>query len=131
MLSASPEAPTDKAYLVVSIAENRVWYKKGEEVLFTTRVATGSGKELVKGPGGEKWKFETPRGRLVVQAKEEEPHWVPPDWHFVEQARREGRDDHSTGGVAQRPTRFDIRGGQRCREKTRRADGILEATDGR
>jgi lipoprotein-anchoring transpeptidase ErfK/SrfK len=90
MLSASPEAPKDKPYLVVSIAENRVWYKQGDQVLFTTRVATGSGKELVKGPGGDKWKFETPRGRLVVQGKEEDPFWVPPDWHFVEQARKRG-----------------------------------------
>ena len=88
MLSSSPETPSDKPYLVVSLAENRLWYKKGDEVLFTTQVASGSGKELVKGATGEKWKFETPRGRLVVQGKEEEPSWVPPDWHFVEQAHK-------------------------------------------
>jgi hypothetical protein len=53
-------------------------------------VATGSGKEL-EGTGAEAhWKFETPRGRLVVQAKEEDPSWIPPDWHFVEQARKRG-----------------------------------------
>lgn len=88
MLTGAPETPSDKPYIVVSLAENRLWYKKGEEVLFTTQVASGSGKELVKGEGGEKWKFETPRGRLVVQGKEEEPMWVPPDWHFVEEARK-------------------------------------------
>ena len=88
MLSASPEAPKDQPYLVVSIADNRLWYKQGDRVLFETRVATGSGKTLVKGPGSGKWKFDTPRGRLVIQGKEEEPVWVPPDWHFIEEAKK-------------------------------------------
>jgi hypothetical protein len=42
---------------------------------------------LAKG-GGNKWKFETPRGRLVVESKETEPMWVPPDWHYVEVAKK-------------------------------------------
>lgn len=89
LLSASPEAPTDKPYLVISIEERRLWYKRGEETLFTTQVATGSGKVLEKA-GGNNWKFETPRGRLVVQSKETDPMWVPPDWHFIEQAKKRG-----------------------------------------
>jgi hypothetical protein len=57
--------------------------------MFETRVATGSGKFLEKaGATGEQWKFETPRGRLVVQRKDIDPAWVPPDWHFVEAAQR-------------------------------------------
>src|ERR1043165_948587 len=47
-------------YIVVSIADHRLWYKRGDQILFTTQVATGSGKVLAKG-GGNKWKFETPR----------------------------------------------------------------------
>lgn len=74
-------------YIVVSIADHRLWYKRGDQILFTTQVATGSGKVLAKG-GGNKWKFETPRGRLVVESKETEPTWVPPDWHYVEQAKK-------------------------------------------
>ena|SRR5687767_8330623 len=91
MLASAPEVPKDHPYLVVSLAENRLWYKQGDRVLFETRVASGSGKTLVKAgdaSGGAKWKFETPRGRLVVQGKEEEPAWVPPDWHFIEQAQK-------------------------------------------
>src|SRR5688572_12574088 len=91
LLSGSPEGPRDAPYLVVSLTENRLWYKQGDRVLFETRVASGSGKTLVKAgdaAGGAKWKFETPRGRLVVQGKEEEPAWVPPDWHFIEQAQK-------------------------------------------
>ena len=81
---------SNKPYIVVSIEDHRIWYKQGDSVLFTTQVATGSGKVLDGGAGGSQWKFETPRGRLTVQAKEEDPAWVPPDWHFVEQARKRG-----------------------------------------
>ena len=81
-----PNAP----YIVVSIADHQLWYKQGEQVLFTAPVATASGKELVGGNNGERWRFETPRGRLVVQAKDENPAWVPPDWHYVEQAHKRG-----------------------------------------
>ncbi len=82
--------PTTKPYLVVSIEDHRVWYKLRDSVLFTAQVATGSGKVLEGSAGESHWKFETPRGRLVVQAKELDPAWVPPDWHFVEQARKRG-----------------------------------------
>jgi lipoprotein-anchoring transpeptidase ErfK/SrfK len=90
VLSSSAEAPGDRPYIVVSIEDHRLWYKQGDQVLFTTQVATGSGKVLEKGAGGSQWKFETPRGRLVVQEKETDPAWVPPDWHFVEIASKKG-----------------------------------------
>ena len=85
------DAPVDsfagKAYIVVSISDRRLWYRDGDALLFTTRVATGTGKVLAKA-GGNQWKFETPRGRLVVLSKESEPSWVPPDWHYVEVANK-------------------------------------------
>jgi hypothetical protein len=88
--ATSSAIPTTKPYLVVSIEDHRLWYKLRDSVLFTAQVATGSGKVL-EGTGGEAhWKFETPRGRLVIQAKEQDPAWIPPDWHFVEQARKRG-----------------------------------------
>lgn len=87
---AARDSAADLAYLVVSIADNRLWYRRGNEVIFETRVATGTGKFLEKsGVAGEQWKFETPRGRLVVQRKDVEPPWVPPDWHFVEAAQKQ------------------------------------------
>ena len=88
--STSDAVPTLKPYIVVSIEDHRLWYKQRDSVLFTAGVATGSGKVLESSAGGSQWKFETPRGRLVVQAKEEDPAWIPPDWHFVEQARKRG-----------------------------------------
>lgn len=84
--SRGPNAP----YLVISIADHRLWYKQGDSVLFTAPVATASGKELVGASSGQHWRFETPRGRLVVQSKDSNPAWVPPDWHYVEQARSRG-----------------------------------------
>ncbi|HKO16127.1 MAG TPA: L,D-transpeptidase [Gemmatimonadaceae bacterium] len=83
-------AGADRPYIVVSIADHRLWYKQGDSVLFSTQVATGSGKVLEKSGGGSHWRFETPRGRLVVQSKESDPEWVPPDWHYVEQAQKKG-----------------------------------------
>lgn len=89
-LVSSPAAQPNQPYIVISIAERELWYKRGNEVLFHTQVATGSGKTLVSGASGKEWKFETPRGRLRVEAKEVDPAWVPPDWHFQEQAMKRG-----------------------------------------
>lgn len=89
LLSTAPDTSSDRPYLVVSIADNRLWYKRGREVLFTTRVATGTGKFLER-TGGQRWKFETPRGRLIVERKDVDPAWVPPDWHYIEAARSRG-----------------------------------------
>ena len=76
---------------MVSIEDRRLWYKSGDSTLYTTQVAVGSGKTLVQKAGKrQEFKFDTPRGRLVVQSKEMDPVWVPPDWHYVEQAKKKG-----------------------------------------
>lgn len=91
LVAGNPAVPANQPYIVVSIEERELWFKRGDQLLFHTQVATGSGKTLVgKGGGGGQWKFETPRGRLKVQAKEIDPAWVPPDWHFLEQANKRG-----------------------------------------
>ena len=89
LLNESPAAAADQPYIVVSMADHHLWYKQGKEVLYEAPVATGSGKELVGGASGQ-WRFETPRGRLTVKAKDENPAWVPPEWHYVEQAHKKG-----------------------------------------
>jgi lipoprotein-anchoring transpeptidase ErfK/SrfK len=89
-LAASTEPAPDRPYIVVSIADRRLWYKQGSQTLYTTRVAVGSGKTLVKHGSRSEYKFDTPRGRLVVQSKEADPVWVPPDWHYLEVARKKG-----------------------------------------
>jgi len=89
LMSQTAAEATDQPYIVVSMADHRLWYKQGKKILFDAPVATGSGKELVGGASGQ-WRFETPRGRLTVQGKDEDPAWVPPDWHYVEQAHKKG-----------------------------------------
>lgn len=83
---AAPDSATP--YLVVSLADRRVWYKKDDSVYFTTKVAIGSGKTLVKRNGQDEYKFDTPRGRLAVLSKDAGPVWVPPDWHYLEIAKK-------------------------------------------
>ncbi len=90
MLAENTSPMTGAPYLVVSIADRRLWYKQGAQTLFTTQVAVGSGRTLVQRGGHDEWKFDTPRGRLVVQSKEVDPVWIPPDWHYVEVAHRRG-----------------------------------------
>src|SRR2546422_5370993 len=89
LLNETAAEATNQPYIVVSMADHRLWYKQGKEIMFEARVATGSGKELVGGANGQ-WRFETPRGRLTVKGKDEDPAWVPPDWHYVEQAHKKG-----------------------------------------
>lgn len=86
----SAEVPARSPYLVVSIADHRLWYRLGDSVLFTAEVATGSGRVLERTDGDTHWRFETPRGRLEVISKETDPVWVAPDWHYVELAQRRG-----------------------------------------
>jgi L,D-transpeptidase catalytic domain len=87
-LASTPAPPADSSYIVVSIVERRLWYKQGDSVLFTAPVATGSGKQLVVKSGSKVLRFETPRGRLVVQRRDSAPAWIPPDWHYQEQANK-------------------------------------------
>lgn len=90
LVSGPVAADPGRPFIVISIADNKLWFKRGNEVLFQTQVATGSGKTLVSSSGGRQYKFETPRGRLVVEGKEVDPMWVPPDWHYEEQASKRG-----------------------------------------
>jgi hypothetical protein len=125
----------DQPYLVVSTGERRLWYKKGDDVLFTTEVATGSGKSLVKESGGDVWLFETPRGRLSVIGKEESPVWSPPDWHYVEQARKRKAGLVRLERGQSLPTAdgsvITVAGDQVVRRSPSGEETVLTATDGR
>ena len=73
-------------YLVISTVDRRLWLRARDSVWFEAPVATGTG-DL---PDGGTTRFATPRGRLVVERKEDDPIWVPPDWHFEEVAAARG-----------------------------------------
>jgi hypothetical protein len=90
LMASSPGPQSTRSYIVVSIEDHRLWYRRGDSVLFTTQVATGSGKILESSGSVSRWRFETPRGRLVVVSRDTNPIWVPPDWYYVEEAMRRG-----------------------------------------
>jgi L,D-transpeptidase catalytic domain len=134
LVSQSPVVTANQPYIVVSIAEHQIWYKQGDSVLFNTQVATGSGKTLVAGTGGKQYKFETPRGRLRVEEKEIDPAWVPPDWHFQEQASKRGlglaRMSRSTVIPAGGGSVVAVSGSELVKRYPDGREVPLEATDG-
>ncbi len=78
------EAPlhTGNRYIVIRLAENRLYLFQGARVLWSAPVGTGTGFRL-EGRGRE-YHFATPRGIFRVQAKEKDPVWIRPDWSFIE-----------------------------------------------
>jgi lipoprotein-anchoring transpeptidase ErfK/SrfK len=72
--------------IVVSTAENRLYVRRAGETIFVAVCSTGKGTTLVQ--EGRTMVFETPTGKFRVVSREENPVWVPPDWHFVEEARK-------------------------------------------
>jgi L,D-transpeptidase catalytic domain len=131
----APEPPHDRPYLVISLEERQLWYKLRGSILFSTEVATGSGKTMVREGGAGAWKFETPRGRLVVQSKEEAPVWAPPDWHYVEQSRKRGlglaRLELGRSLAAADGSVITVQGNDVVRSLPDGRRSVLQASDGR
>jgi lipoprotein-anchoring transpeptidase ErfK/SrfK len=73
-----------QAYLVVNTANNTFRLMKGQQLVREGVCSTGS-YTILKAGDDQKWVFETPRGLLRVQGKQESPVWVKPDWAFVEE----------------------------------------------
>jgi len=135
MLATEPDSADTKPYIVVSIEDRRLWYKSGDSTLYTTQVAVGSGKTLVQKAGKrQEFKFDTPRGRLVVQSKEMDPVWVPPDWHYVEQAKKKGLGivplDRKKAIPAGDGTLIEVDGNDVVRRDANGVEIPLEAKDG-
>lgn len=78
---------TDQTILV-STAENKVYVRKDRNVIFDAVCSTGKGTTLVD--KGRTMVFSTPIGKFRIISKEKDPVWVPPDWHYVEEARKNG-----------------------------------------
>src|SRR6185436_4690028 len=78
---------TDQTILV-STAENKVYVRRDRKVIFEAVCSTGKGTTLVD--KGRTMVFDTPIGKFHIVSKEENPVWVPPDWHYEEEARKGG-----------------------------------------
>lgn len=77
-----PPVTAEGRYIVVSLADHRLFLMEAERVVWSTIVGTGTGTRLEG--AGQEWEFSTPRGMFRVQRKEKDPRWYLPDWHFVE-----------------------------------------------
>ncbi|HEU4522973.1 MAG TPA: L,D-transpeptidase, partial [Thermoanaerobaculia bacterium] len=74
--------------ITVSTTENKVYARRNGELVFEAICSTGSNSTLRA--NGRTMVFRTPIGRFRVRSKEENPQWVPPDWHYIEEAQKNG-----------------------------------------
>jgi lipoprotein-anchoring transpeptidase ErfK/SrfK len=76
--------------IVVSTAENRLYVRRAGKTVFEAVCSTGKGTTLTDA-SGRSLVFNTPTGKFKVVSKDENPLWVPPEWHFIEEARKKGK----------------------------------------
>jgi lipoprotein-anchoring transpeptidase ErfK/SrfK len=88
MKPMTEELPDTGQTILVSTAENRVYVRRNGQVVFTAVCSTGKGTTMAI--DGHTKVFDTPIGKFHIKSKDENPLWVPPDWHYVEQARKSG-----------------------------------------
>lgn len=113
--------------ITVSTTENKVYARRNGQLVFEAICSTGSNSTLRA--NGRTMVFRTPIGRFRVKSKETDPQWVPPDWHYIEEAQKNGlrvarlergkciadvcasgKDVYVGGGTAQ-PGSLIVRGG--------------------
>jgi len=74
--------------LEVNVETHHLYAIDGLDTLRSATVATASDGTLTF--GGRSWHFKTPRGVRTVLAKERDPVWTPPEWHYAEVALEYG-----------------------------------------
>jgi lipoprotein-anchoring transpeptidase ErfK/SrfK len=77
-----PPVNVEGKYVVISLAEHRLYLMEESRVLWSSVVGTGTGTRLEG--AGQRWEFSTPRGMFRVQRKEKNPRWYVPDWQYIE-----------------------------------------------
>ena len=81
-----PLVPTDDRYVVVHLAENRVFVFEGEDAIWSAPAGTGTGFRLATST--HDWTFTTPRGLFKIKRIEKDPVWQAPDWWYAERGLR-------------------------------------------
>lgn len=82
------DVPDTGQSIIVSTEEHKLYVRRNGQTIFEAPCATGMGTSLAA--DGKTWLFDTPIGKFRVLSKEQNPLWVPPDWHYVEEARQNG-----------------------------------------
>jgi lipoprotein-anchoring transpeptidase ErfK/SrfK len=80
------DVPDTGQTILVSTTENRIYVRRDGQTVFSAVCSTGKGTTLAV--DGKTVVFDTPIGKFHIIQKEENPLWVPPDWHYVEEARK-------------------------------------------
>ena len=88
VVDKTDDVPDTGQTIIVSTAENRLYVRQHGQTIFQAVCSTGKGTTLAI--DGRTLVFDTPIGKLKVVSKEENPQWVPPDWYYVEEARKNG-----------------------------------------
>lgn len=83
--AARTRADRSKGYrIVVDLFAHSLYVIDGDDTLRAAPAATAMNASLTFGK--KTWRFETPRGVRHVIAKDTEPTWTPPEWHYAEVA---------------------------------------------
>lgn len=82
---AHPLLHAAEHYIVIRLAENRLYLMEGDRIVWSAPVGTGTGFRLEA--AGRSWQFDTPRGVFRVQRKEKDPVWIKPDWAFIKEGQ--------------------------------------------
>jgi L,D-transpeptidase YbiS len=79
-------------YVVIDRANNRLYLRRGDEMVLEAVCSAGSGMVLREAATDRSWVFDTPRGVFRVIQRTRNPVWRKPDWAFVEEAKPVPRD---------------------------------------
>jgi L,D-transpeptidase YbiS len=73
---------TNELYIVINPNSNRLYLRRGQNVLLEAAISTGKNDTLKS--RHQTWVFQTPRGIMNVIRKKKDPVWIKPDWAFLE-----------------------------------------------
>ncbi|HUG02720.1 MAG TPA: L,D-transpeptidase [Longimicrobiales bacterium] len=89
LVLGTERAAAQSSEIRVSLDEKRLAYVSSSgDTLLSAPIAIGRGGlwEL----NGTVYDFRTPKGTRTVLAKNEDPDWIPPDWHYYERSVQRG-----------------------------------------
>ncbi len=86
--TASKAAKARDYRVVISLAQKKLWVLQATDTVMSAPVGVGTGARLRH--ERKLWVFKTPRGVRSVIGKKTDPVWTPPDWNYVEVAKKHG-----------------------------------------
>lgn len=90
--AAEPLVRPGGRYVVVHLAENRVFVFDDDDAVWSAPAGTGTGFRLERGQ--HRWTFTTPKGLFKIKRMEKDPVWEAPDWLYVERGQAIPPQDH-------------------------------------